>query len=222
VSRFAYENTKKTMRCTYVLQNHRHCKESFNEPFITSSAEIFSYEIFSFTCFAFSFAQTFYMETGLVHLHNVLRWIILFCLIAAIIRSYSGWQYKKPFGAADRKLWLFTMIAAHITLLLGLYQWLFGRFGALTTDLPAGTSVMKSPFYRFFWIEHPTLMIVAIVLITLGRGMAKKSVSDVVKYKKAFWYFFIALLLILAAVPWPFRKEIGRPLLPGMTVESTK
>ena len=155
------------------------------------------------------------MQTGLVHLHNILRWVILICLLAAIFKSYSGWQSKKPFAASDRKLWLFTMITAHITLLLGIYQWLFGRYGALVTDLPADESVMKSPFYRFFWIEHPTLMIIAIVLITLGRGMAKKPVTDTLKYKKAFWFFFIAFLVIIAAVPWPFR-EIGRPLLPGM------
>jgi hypothetical protein len=36
-----------------------------------------------------------------------------------------------------------------------------------------------------------------------------------VKYKKAFWFFVVALILILAAIPWPSR-EIGRPLFPGM------
>lgn len=154
------------------------------------------------------------METGLVHLHNLLRWVILICLIAAVIRSYSRWQSKKPFAATDRKLWLFTMIAAHITLLLGLYQVIAGRYG-ITKGLPEGTKLMENAFYRFFWIEHPVLMLVAIILITLGRGMAKKPVNDTVKYKKAFWFFFIALLLILVAIPWPFR-EIHRPLFPGM------
>lgn len=161
------------------------------------------------------------MQDGLVHLHNVLRWVILLCLIAAIIKSYSGWQSKKPFAASDRKLWLFTMIAAHTTLLLGLYQVIAGRFGIIK-GLPAGTKLMESDFYRFFWIEHPLLMLISIILITLGRGMAKKPVNDTVKYKKAFWYFFIALLLILVAIPWPFRQTIGRPLVPGMSVESTK
>jgi hypothetical protein len=122
------------------------------------------------------------METGLVHLHNLLRWVILICLLVAIVKSYNAWQKKQAFAASDRKLWLITMISAHITLLLGIY---------------------------------PSMMIIAIVLITLGRGMAKKSVPDTTKYKKAFWYFFIALVLILAAVPWPFR-EVGRPLFPGM------
>jgi hypothetical protein len=75
---------------------------------------------------------------------------------------------------------------------------------------------MKEKSYRFFWMEHPLLMIISIILITLGYGMAKKPVSDEVKYKKAFQFFIIALILILIGIPWPFREVIGRPLFPGM------
>jgi hypothetical protein len=156
------------------------------------------------------------MQMGLVHLHNLLRWVILILLVISIIKSYSGWQQKKVFKPADKKTWLFTLIAAHITLLIGLYQWLFGRYGVFVTSLPAGVSVMKDKFYRFFWVEHPTGMIISIILITLGYGMAKKSVSDVTKFKKAFWYFTIALLVILITVPWPFRQIVGRPIFPGV------
>jgi hypothetical protein len=53
-------------------------------------------------------------------------------------------------------------------------------------------------------------------LITIGRGQAKKSIPDAAKYKKAFWFFLIALLVILAAIPWPGREIIGRPYLPGV------
>jgi len=156
------------------------------------------------------------MQTGLVHLHNFLRWVIFILLLLSIIRSFSGWKGKKIFTPGDKKIWLFTLIAAHITLLIGLYQWLFGRYGLFTTTLPAGVSVMKDKFYRFYWIEHPTGMILAIVLITLGYGMSKKAVNDEVKFKKAFWFFTIAMLVILATVPWPFREIIGRPWFPGV------
>lgn len=154
------------------------------------------------------------METGLLHLHNLLRWIILILLLLSIVKAYSGWQGKKTLSSGDKKLWLFTMISAHITLLIGLYQVAFGRFGFVTTSLPEGTSLMKDTFYRFFWIEHPVGMIAAIVCITLGRGMAKKTVSDEVKYKKAFYFFLVALILILVTIPWPFREIVGRPLMP--------
>ena len=156
------------------------------------------------------------MQTGLVHLHNILRWLILIFLLISIVKSYSGWKNKKIFTTSDRKTWLYTLIVSHITLLIGLYQVFFGRYGIITTTLPEGTSVMKDKFYRFFWVEHPTAMILAIVFITLGYGMAKKQVSDEIKYRKAFTFFIIALVLILAAVPWPFREIVGRPWFPGV------
>ena len=155
------------------------------------------------------------MQTGLVHLHNLLRWVILILLLVSIYKSYSGWKSGKQFAAGDKKIWLFTMIASHITLLLGLYQWALGRIGFLSTDYTSFGSVMEDKVSRFFLVEHPITMILAIVMITLGHGMAKKSVDDETKYKKAFRYFIIALVLILAAVPWPFR-EVARPWFPGM------
>jgi hypothetical protein len=156
------------------------------------------------------------MQTGLLHLHSFLRWVILVFLVISIGKSYICWQNKKVLTANIKGIWLITLIAAHITLLLGLYQWLFGRYGVLVTSPPVGVSVMKDKFYRFYWVEHPTGMIIAIILITLGYGMAKKPVSDEIRFKKAFWYFTIALLVILVTVPWPFREIIGRPLIPGM------
>jgi uncharacterized membrane protein len=149
----------------------------------------------------------------LVILHSWLRWILLILLLASIVKSYSGLSSKKALTAGDKKTWLFTMISAHTTLLIGLILLFFGTYG-IAKGVPEGISVMKNSTYRFFWVEHPLMMIIAIVFITIARGQAKKSIPDTVKYKKAFWFFIIALLLILASIPWPFRAEIGRPLIP--------
>jgi hypothetical protein len=121
----------------------------------------------------------------------------------------------KPFTAADKKIGLFLLIAAHTTLLIGLYQWLTGPLGLATIQSIGFSAVMKDPVSRFYSVEHMTGMIIAIVLITIGRGVSKKNIPDVVKHKKTFWFFLIALVIILASVPWPFRAGIGRPLLPG-------
>jgi hypothetical protein len=150
----------------------------------------------------------------LVVLHSYLRWILLVLLLASIVKSLSGLSGKKTLTAGDKKLWLFTMISAHTTLLIGLILIFFGTYG-ITKGVPEGISVMKDATYRFYWVEHPLMMLIAIVFITIGRGQAKKSIPDAVKYKKAFWFFVVALILILAAIPWPSR-EIGRPLFPGM------
>lgn len=157
------------------------------------------------------------MEIGFVHLHNLLRWIILVLLVLSVIKSYIGWkQQKSEVSPGDRKIWLFTMIASHITLLLGLYQWFAGRYGLFTYLSEDGTSMMKNAYLRFYQLEHPTTMIIAIILITLGYGMAKKFMAGEKKYRKAFFYFTIALVLILVRIPWPFMENVGRPLFPGM------
>jgi hypothetical protein len=156
------------------------------------------------------------MYTGLLHLHNLLRWIILLLIVIAIVKAFVGMSGNKPFTKSDQRVGLFLMISAHLTLLLGLYQWLAGRYGILTTSLPPGTSLMKDSFYRFYWIEHPLGMILAVALITIGRRQSRKNILDIVKHKRSFWYYLVALIVIIATVPWPFREIIGRPWFPGV------
>ncbi|RYY52497.1 MAG: hypothetical protein EOO09_21250 [Chitinophagaceae bacterium] len=156
------------------------------------------------------------MATGILHLHNLLRWVIVLLVLLSIVKAFTGWQSKRVFTAGDKRVWLFTLIFSHINFLVGIYLLLLGPYGALKADLPEGTSIMKDKFLRFFWIEHPVMMLLSIVFVTIGYGMSKKGVSDTVKFRKAFWFFLIAFILILAAVPWPFREIVGRPWFPGM------
>jgi hypothetical protein len=156
------------------------------------------------------------MYTGLTHLHNTLRWIILILLLVAIFRHLSGMTNKRMINNGDKKVDLFLMISAHITLLIGLYQWIFGALGLKAIQQFGFDVVMHSAGYRFFAIEHITGMLIAIILITIGRGKVKRS-SDASAHKKAFWLFLLALILIFVSIPWPFRGvEIARPLFPGM------
>jgi hypothetical protein len=148
----------------------------------------------------------------LVHVHNILRWVLLTLLVFSIVRSFIGWIKHRELKEADVKLWLFTMICTHTTLLIGLILLFFGRFGILSSGLPEGVVLMKDAFYRFFWVEHPTAMVLATILITLGRGQVKKQITDPLKYKRVFWYFLLALMVILAAIPWPGREIVGRGL----------
>jgi len=152
------------------------------------------------------------MFSVLLQVHNILRWVILLLLILSILQSFIGWIKRRELREGDAKLWLFTMISVHTTLLIGLILLLFGRYGILSAGLPEGVNLMQDKFYRFYWIEHPVGMLIATVLITLGRGVVKKQITDPLKYKRAFWYFLIALLIILATIPWPFREVVGRGL----------
>jgi len=150
--------------------------------------------------------------SALLQIHNILRWVILLLMLFSLVQSFLGWSRKRELREADVRLFLFTLIAAHTTLLIGLILLLFGRFGILSSGLPPGVELMKDRFYRFFWVEHPTGMILAVILITVGRGAVKKQIPDPVKYKKVFWFFLAALILILATIPWPGREIVGRSM----------
>ena len=53
----------------------------------------------------------------LLHAHSGLRYVVLGLLIAAIFTGYSKWQQGSQ---EDSKLYLFTLIATHTQLLIGL------------------------------------------------------------------------------------------------------
>ena len=145
------------------------------------------------------------MYPGLVHLHSALRWVILILLLVSIFQAFSK-------NGSLQKTSLFLLIAAHITLLLGIFQYFAGDFGFKIIDRVGGFgNVMKDGFARFWVVEHLAAMLIAIVLITMARGRAKKQ-----NYGAASWMYVVALILILAAVPWPFREAIARPWFPGM------
>jgi hypothetical protein len=154
------------------------------------------------------------MYQGLLHLHSLLRWIILILLVVNIIRHFSA--SNQPFTASDKKLGLYLMIAAHITLLLGLYQWVTGPLGLQNIQNLGMGVVMKDSASRFWAVEHLTGMIIGIVLITIGKTVAKKNFTDTLKHKRSAILYTLALVIILLSIPWPFRVGIGRPWFPGM------
>src|SRR6478672_7244536 len=107
------------------------------------------------------------MYQGILHLHNLLRWVVAVLLFIAIVKSLMGMLGNKPFANGDRKVGLFLMISAHIMLLIGLYQWFAGP-GLESIQSMGMANVMKNNVARFWAIEHPVGMIIGIILITIG------------------------------------------------------
>jgi uncharacterized membrane protein YozB (DUF420 family) len=155
------------------------------------------------------------MYAGSVHLHNILRWVILVLLLLNVYRHATAGA--QPYGDKDRKLGLWLMISSHIMLLLGLVQYFFGGVGlSRIKDMGMG-EVMKNSEMRYWAVEHISTMLISIVLITIAYGVRKKQMDDISKHRRALLLYALALLLILAAMPWPGRQgDIGRSFLPGM------
>jgi hypothetical protein len=51
-------------------------------------------------------------------------------------------------------------------------------------------------------------MLIAIILIHIGKMQSKRNITDRAKHKRTFIFYLVALLVILASIPWPFR-EVG-------------
>lgn len=153
------------------------------------------------------------MYNSVLYVHSIIRWVIILLCIVVIVRSLSGMVSRRAFGAGDKRTGLFLMIAAHLQLLIGLYLWLFGPLGLANIRNLGFGEVMKDRVYRFFAVEHIFGMLVAIALITVGRGVSKKGIPDRAKHKRTFWFILVALLIIFATVPWPWMVGVGKPWL---------
>jgi hypothetical protein len=137
------------------------------------------------------------METALITVHNLLRWIMIPLMLFVLYRSYSGWFGNSQYSKLDKATGGALVGMAHLQLLLGLiiYFAVSVWFDLLKADFGA---VMKDSASRLRAIEHPLTMIIAVVLIQLGRSFSKKKAEDKQKFKTVAIYTTIALLLILS------------------------
>ena len=139
-----------------------------------------------------------------------MRWAILLFGLWTLLNAITGVMSKRAYTANDNRSNLFFMISCDIQLLLGLALYFSNSwFDKLKTGMGP---VMKNSYDRFFTIEHTTMMILAWILVHVGRTSVKRASTDAAKHRKMLLFFGLALLLILAAIPWPFRTEIARPL----------
>jgi L-asparagine transporter-like permease len=146
------------------------------------------------------------LYNALLHVHSVGRWIVLLLLLFAIINSLIAGN--RPYIRTDNRLGLLLTIAADLMLLIGIVLWFTGPWGYKQIQTRGMSEIMKDPTARFFTVEHLAGMLIAIILIHIGKAQGKKKISDRAKHRRTLIFYFLALLIILASIPWPFR-EIG-------------
>lgn len=137
------------------------------------------------------------MYNMLLHAHSGLRWLVLLFLVLAIATAWSNWQKKADYPA--NKMPLLGLIFTHIQLILGFILYF------ISPKVQFASGVMKDSMLRFYTVEHITLMLLAIVLITMGYSKAKREAEKARGHKTVFTYYLIGLILILVSIPWPFR-----------------
>ena len=140
------------------------------------------------------------MYIGLKHLHSFLPYLLLTVLLFAFAKSVIAYRGQHPHTEGHRKNGLILLILAHIQLLIGGILYFVSPMS--TSGLNDLGAAMKDSTLRLYTLEHPLMMILAIVLITMAYSKSKKDISSHLKHKIKCIYFGLALVLILSKIPW--------------------
>ena len=137
-------------------------------------------------------------------LHSWLRWFAIFAGLGATATATA------PGTARSEKTGLLFIIAMDLQMLLGvlLYGFLSPNTTAMFSDFGAA---MRDPVSRFWVVEHPVMMLGAVVFAHLGRVLARKAPTPAARRTRLLLCFGLATLLIIAATPWPGMRA-GREL----------
>jgi hypothetical protein len=144
-------------------------------------------------------------------LHSCLRWLVLIFGLTALFLAWRGRSAGSPYEAIQKKLSTWFVASVHTNFLIGIV--LFVSLSPVTqTAFEDFGAAMKTSLLRFFAVEHPTGMLIAVILATVGSARIKRAASDAESHGRVLLFFGLALAIIVMSIPWPFYSA-GRPLL---------
>jgi len=127
---------------------------------------------------------------------------VLLIVLLATFNALAGFFSKREYGAKDFRISLFALIVSHLQLLIGLILYFISDLGLKNIQNLGMGEVMKNATYRLYAVEHPFVMILTVVLITIGYSKHKKKLLSHKKFKTLSIFYTIALILMLSRIPW--------------------
>ncbi len=150
------------------------------------------------------------MYQALTFYHNITRWLVVVSLLYALYRACRGCAGRLPFTKTDNAVRHWTATLAHVQLVIGLL--LYFQSPVVQYFRAHFREALHTADTAFFGIVHPLLMLTAVVVLTIGSSLARRSPSDPGKFKTMLIWFSVAFLLLFTAIPWPFSPFASRPL----------
>lgn len=141
------------------------------------------------------------MYTGLLHTHNLFRWLVLIALVLAVLFAFIGWLGKKEWSKKDKITGLVLTIFMDIQFLVGLILYAFVSPFTKAAFADFGAA-MKNADLRFYAVEHILLMLIALVFVHIGKAKSKKAKTSFNKHRAAAIWYGLAFILVLAGIPW--------------------
>jgi hypothetical protein len=145
--------------------------------------------------------------------HSTLRWVVLVAGLVAAVASWAARFGVKSWTDTTTSAGRVFAVAMDLQLVVGLVLYV-----VLSPTVAAGLGDMSGAMgdaqHRFWMVEHPAAMILALVLAHVGAAKSRRAVRAEDGPGPSAWYFTLALLLVVAVLPWPF-LTYGRPLMPS-------
>ncbi len=135
-------------------------------------------------------------------IHSYWAYLVVLVVLVATINAIIGVVGKKEYQPKDFRIALFALIVTHIQLLIGFILYFVSPLGLQSLTSNGVSEVMGNSLLRLYAVEHPLMMILTVVFITVGYSKHKKKLVSGPKFRMLAIFYTIALLFLLSRIPW--------------------
>jgi hypothetical protein len=150
------------------------------------------------------------MYSAIVVVHSLLRWVVILAGVAAVARAYVARKDRRTWTAADKRAGLFFTVSLDLQFLVGLALYV-GLSPLTRAAFENFAAAVRNSGLRFWAVEHPLGMVIALALAHIGAARIRKAQSDARRHDLASMFYALALLVLLLSIPWPGLPN-ARPL----------
>ena len=149
------------------------------------------------------------MYPTVLAIHSWLRWAALLLGVSATLHAFRH-RHDAAGRPPDRRLDWWFMLALDVQVFFGVL--LYFGFSPFTREAMTNVGMaLHDPGLRFWAITHVATMAVALVAVRAGRVLAMTETPSPARRNGRCICFLIAVLAMVAGVPWPGLAN-GRPL----------
>lgn len=139
------------------------------------------------------------MYKTLKNTHHDLGLALLFVFLICFIYIFASFLKRRDFKEGGRIPALVALITVYTQILIGSLLYFVSPLGFSNFS----EELMGSGTFRFYILEHPAGMLLAVIFVTIGyRHCGNGSLSAVGKYNRILLYYAIAYGVLLYSVPW--------------------
>jgi len=134
--------------------------------------------------------------------HSYWAYLVVLIVTLATINALIGFFTKKEYAPKDFRISLFALIVSHIQLLIGIVIFIASPLVVWFSGTHKMSEIMGDPTLRLYNLEHPLMMVLMIVFITMGYSKHKKKLTSTPKFKMLAIFYTLAWLVMLSRIPW--------------------